>query len=44
MGSPIGAISVSGSAARMDPAALEAIRPHLLHATDEISRMMGQVF
>ena len=43
-GSPVAAISVSAPAARMDPDTLEKIRPHLIHATDEISRMMGQVF
>lgn len=41
-GAPVAAISVSAPASRMDAAAMENIRPHLLHATDEISRMMGQ--
>ena len=43
-GAPVAAISVSAPAARMDGENMEKIRPHLLHATDEISRMMGQVF
>ena len=43
-GSPVAAISVSAPAARMDLDTLEKIRPHLIRATDEISRMMGQVF
>lgn len=43
-GRPVAAISISAPVSRMDDAAMEKIRPHLIRATNEISRMMGQVF
>lgn len=43
-GSPVAAISISAPVSRMDNSTMEKIRPHLLGAVNEISRMMGQVF
>ena len=40
-GEPIGAVSISAPASRMDETAMQSLFPKLLEVTEEISRMLG---
>jgi len=42
-GSPVAAVSISAPAARMTSEIISSLLPHLFHAAEEISRMMGYV-